>query len=206
MKYMPERKLICALGRKLWEKGWVAGNDGNLSLRCDRDRFLITPTGVSKGDLTYDMILLIDGEGEKLDDGSPWEVTSELGMHLMCYGARPDIKGVCHAHSPAATAFACCRRGLDTTILSEAGMSLGQVPCAPYARTGTPALAAALALIQKHDAVLLANHGAVTVGKSLTDAYLAMERVEHTALIDLYIAQLGGGIPLTEEERRELRP
>lgn len=205
MKYMPERKLICSLGRKLWEKGWVAANDGNLSLRCDKDRFLVTPTGVSKGDLTYDMILLVDGDGEKLDDGSPWEISSETGLHLMCYRTRPDVGGVCHAHSPAATAFACRRTGIDTTLLSEALMTCGAIPCAPYARTGTPALANAVApLIKKHNAVLLANHGVVTVGKTLSDAYFTMERVEHTALIDLYASQLGGGHPLTAEEQDEL--
>lgn len=205
MKYVPERKLICSLGRKLWEKGWVAANDGNLSLRCDKDRFLVTPTGVSKGDLTYDMILLVDGDGEKLDDGSPWEISSETGLHLMCYRTRPDVGGVCHAHSPAATAFACRRTGIDTTLLSEALMTCGAIPCAPYARTGTPALANAVApLIKKHNAVLLANHGVVTVGKTLSDAYFTMERVEHTALIDLYASQLGGGHPLTAEEQDEL--
>ena len=206
MKYVPERKLICALGRKLWEKGWVAANDGNLSLRCDKDRFLITPSGVSKGDLTYDMILLVDGDGEKLDDGSPWEVSSEAQLHLMCYRTRPDVGGVCHTHSPAATAFACRRSGIDTTILSEALMTCGAIPCAPYARTGTGALANAVSpLIKKHDAVLLANHGVITVGKSLSDAYFTAERVEHTALISIYTAQLGGGTPLSEAEQKELR-
>ena len=93
MKYMPERKLICALGRKLWERGWVAANDGNLSMKCDKDRYLVTPAGVSKGEMTPDMILLIDGRGEKLDDGCPWEASSETGLHLMCYDSRPGIGG-----------------------------------------------------------------------------------------------------------------
>lgn len=201
MKYMPERKLICTLGRKLWEKGWAAGNDGNLSIRCDRDRFLITPAGVSKGEMTYDMILLVDSDGEKLDDGSPWEASSELSLHLMCYQTRPDVGGVCHTHAPAATAFACCRKELSAPFLSEAVLTGGTVPCAPYARTGTAALAnAAQPYLKKHNAVLLANHGVLTVGKTLTDAYYAMERTEHTALISLYAAQLGGGVPLSGEE------
>lgn len=205
MKYMPERKLICALGRKLWEKGWAAGNDGNLSLRCDRDRILITPTGVSKGELSYDMILLVDADGEKLDEGSPWDVTSEISMHLSCYKVRPDVGGVCHAHSPAATAYACCRKDLNAFCLSEAVLSGGVVPCVPYATTGTPALARAVEpYIQKHNGVLLANHGALTVGKTLTEAYYAMERLEHTALISFYTAQLGGGVPLNDREQREL--
>lgn len=206
MKYMPERKLICALGRKLWERGWVAANDGNLSMKCDKDRYLVTPAGVSKGEMTPDMILLIDGRGEKLDDGCPWEASSETGLHLMCYDSRPGIGGVCHSHAPAATAFACCRRGLDPSILGEAVMTHGEVPCAPYARTGTGELArAAQPYVMTHDAVLLANHGVITVGRSLEAAYHTMERVEHTALISLYAGALGGGVPLGKEEQAELR-
>lgn len=207
MKYMPERKLICSLGRKLWEKGWVAANDGNLSLRCDRDRFLITPAGVSKGDVSYDMVLLVDGQGQKLDEGSPWEPSSETGLHLMCYQSRPEVNGVCHTHSPAATAFACCRRELDTGMLSEAAMAYGTIPCAPFAPTGTPALSQAVRpYVAGHDAVLLANHGALTLGKSLTDAFYVMEQLEHIALINLYVSHLGGGHPLSAEELALLRP
>jgi len=206
VKYMPERKLICALGKKMWEKGWVAANDGNLSMRCDKNRFLVTPTGVSKGEMTPDMILLVDGKGEKLDEGSPWEISTETGLHLMCYRVRPDISAVCHSHAPTATAFACCRKDLDASLLGEAVMTHGTVPCAPYARTGSSKLPRAVEpFIKEHDAVLMANHGLVTVGKSLNEAFAAMERVEHTAKINLAVAQLGGGVPLTEEEQAELK-
>lgn len=206
MKYMQERKRICALGRKMWEKGWVAANDGNLSMKCDKDRYLVTPTGVSKGELTPDMILLVDGRGEKLDEGSPWEPSSETGLHLMCYAARPGIGGVCHSHAPAATAYACCRRPLEADILGEAVMTHGTVPCAPYARTGSAELPKAVEpYILTHDAVLLANHGLVTVGRKLEEAYATMERVEHTAQVCLYAAQLGGGVPLSAEEQAQLR-
>ena len=206
MKYMPERKRLCAIGHKMWEKGWVAANDGNISMRCDKDRFLITPSGVSKGELTPDMILLVDGDGEKLDDGSPWEVSSEAGLHLMCYRRRPEVNGVCHSHSPAATAYACCRQELDASLLGEAVMTHGNVPCAPYARTGSEKLPLVVEpLIRKHDAVLLANHGLVTVGKTLESAYATMERVEHTAKVSIYVRQLGGGVALSEEEQADLK-
>ncbi len=206
MKYMPERKLLCELGRKLWEKGWVAANDGNLSLRAEPDRYLVTPTGVSKGELTPDMLVLVDGAGVKLDDGCPWEISSETGLHLMCYVARPDVGGVCHTHAPAATAYACCRRALSAPFLGEACMTLGTVPCAPYARTGSADLPKAVRpYLADHDAVLLANHGVLTVGRTLKDAYYAMERVEHTARVALYTAQLGTPVDLPAEEQAALR-
>lgn len=206
MKYMQERRKLCEMGRKLWERGMVSANDGNLSLRCDKDRYLITPAGVSKGAMTPDMMILVNGAGEPLDEGCPWEPSSELGLHLMCYDSRPGVGGVCHTHAPAATAFACCRRPLEADCLSEAVMSHGAVPCAPYGKTGTPALVKAAApYVATHDAVLLANHGVLTLGRTLEEAYATMERVEHTAKISLYLAQLGGGVPLSAEEKQELR-
>lgn len=205
MKYMPERRLICELGKKMWDKGWVAGNDGNLSMKAGPDRFLVTPTGVSKGAMTPDMIVLVDGEGEPLDEGSPWDTSSELGLHLMCYDVRPGVGGVCHGHSPAATAFACARKPLHADCLGEAVMVLGTVPCSSYAATGTTDLPKAVQPhVLKNDAVLIANHGAVTLGRSLEEAYYTMERLEHTALISLYVAQLGGGVALTKEEKKAL--
>ena len=150
-------------------------------------------------------ILLVDGDGVKLDEGSPWEASSESGLHLMCYRRRPEVNGVCHSHSPAASAYACCRRELDASLLGEAVMTHGNVPCASYARTGSEKLPLVVEpLIRKHDAVLLANHGLVTVGKSLESAYATMERVEHTAKVNIYVAQLGGGVPLSEEEQADL--
>lgn len=206
MKYMPERRLFCELGRRMWEKGWVAANDGNLSMRVESGQLLVTPAGVSKGFMTPDMILLLDTSGEPLDLGSPWVPSSELLLHLRCYKLRGEINGVCHAHPPYATAFACARLPIDVPILGETLMSLGPVPCAPYARTGTQALALVAApLLAKYNGVLLANHGAVTLGSGLEAAYLRMETLEHTARIHLNTRLLGGGISLTSEEAAELR-
>ncbi len=193
MKFMPERRLLCELGKRLWEKGFTPANDGNLSMRAGPDRILITPAGVSKSLLSPDMIVLVDGQGEPLDDGSPWSASSEINLHLMCYNARPGIGAVCHAHPPAATAYAAVGKALPHELLDEARTLLGPVPCASYAPAGSEELArAAQPHILAGKAVLLANHGALTVGKDLHEAWATMERLEHTALVGLYAGLLGG--------------
>lgn len=204
MTYETQRKLICELGRRMWERGWVAANDGNLSRRLGEGLYLVTPAGVSKGFLTTDMLLVVDSQG-RLTSPSSYRPSSETPLHLACYQARPDVGGICHAHPPAATAFACARMGLEEPLVGEAALSLGRVPCAPYARTGTAALAeAAGPLLEEHDAVLLANHGAVTLGADLENAYWRMETLEHTARICLNVRLLGGGVPLSPEQAAEL--
>ena len=205
MTYQRERELICRLGRQMWQRGWVASNDGNLSLRVAPDRYLVTPTGVSKGFMKPDMLLVVDGTGQVVEPRARG-ASSELPLHLMCYAARPDVGGVCHAHPPAATAFACARLPLDAPILGETLMTLGTVPVAPYARTGTQALPEAVRpLLARHNGVLLANHGALTVGETLEKAYDRMESLEHTAQIHLNVRLLGGGVPLDEEQAAALR-
>ena len=207
MDYETQRRLICELGRRMWDKGWVAANDGNLSRRLGEGLFLVTPAGVSKGFLTPDMLLVVDAEG-RCAGGNPssFRPSSETPLHLECYRRRSDVGGVCHAHPPAATAFACARLGLDAPILGETVMALGTVPCAPYGRTGTQELPRnAGPLLEGHDAVLLANHGALTVGKDLEEAYYRLEILEHTAQIHLNVRALGGGVPLSRDEIDELR-
>ncbi len=206
MKFMPERKLMCEIGRRMWQRGWVAAADGNLSIKVSEDRLLVTPSGVSKGFMTPDMMVLTDRGGMPLDEGSPWRPSSELQLHLECYAQRPEIRGVCHAHPPCGTAFACAHRPLDTPILSEMVLTMGEVPCVPYARTGTEQLAEAVSpFVKGHNGVLLANHGAVTWGKDLEKAYAFMETLEHTAAIHLRTALLGGGISLPPEEVAALK-
>lgn len=203
MKENEARELLCELGRRMWQKGWVASNDGNLSVRLEDGRVLTTPTGVSKGGMRPEDLVLVDIDGTVLSGGRP---SSELGMHLKCYQLRPEVNGVVHAHPVAATAFACARRPIDAPILGETLMTVGVVPVTEYAQAGTPALPEALApLIRDHDAVLLANHGTVTVGRDPEEAYFRMETVEHTAKIHLYAQILGGGVPLSEEEQEKLR-
>ncbi len=207
MDYETQRRLMCELGRRMWDRGWVAANDGNLSRRLGEGLFLVTPAGVSKGALTTDMLIVVDGEGRPAP-GSPssFRPSSETPLHLECYRRRPGVGGVCHAHPPAATAFACAHMGLTEPLLGETVMTLGHVPCAPYGRTGTAALPqAAGPLLEGHDAVLLANHGALTLGADLEEAYWRMETLEHTAQIHLNVRILGGGIPLTPDQTAELR-
>ena len=206
MDYETQRRLICELGRRMWERGWVAANDGNLSRRLGEGLYLMTPAGVSKGFLTPEMLVVVDDAGRTVSASGGFRPSSEMDMHLTYYRRRLDVAGVCHAHPPAATAFACARRGLEEPLLGEAVMALGRVPCAPYGRTGTPELArGASELFAAHDAVLLANHGAVTAGADLESAYWNMERLEHTAEIYLKVLALGGGVPLTAEQVRALR-
>lgn len=205
MKESEARALLCELGRRMWQKGWVASNDGNLSVRLETGAVLTTPTGVSKGFLRPDDLVVVELDGTVRSGVRP--PSSELGMHLCCYRLRPEVSAVVHAHPAAATAFACARRPIDCPILGETLMTLGAIPVTEYAQSGTPALPDALApLIRDHDAVLLANHGAVTVGADPEQAYYRMETVEHTALIHLYTHLLGGGVPLTREEQDALRP
>lgn len=205
MDYETQRKLMCELGRRMWERGWVAANDGNLSRRLGEGLYLITPAGVSKGFLTPDMLVVVDSEGRAVSAGGTFRPSSETPLHLECYRRRPDVSGVCHAHPPAATAFACARMGLEEPLLGEAVLSLGRVPCAPYGRTGTEELPrAAGPLLEGHNAVLLSNHGAVTMGPDLESAYWRMETLEHTAQVSLNVRLLGGGVPLTPEQAAEL--
>ena len=207
MTYERERALICELGRRMWTRGWVAANDGNLSIRLPGGRILITPAGVSKGFLSPGMLLVTDLEGRVRGGAEDLRPSSETPLHLMCYRARPDVGGVCHAHPPAATAFACARLPLDRPVLGEVLMTLGEVPVAPYGQSGTEELPRAVEpLVRTHDAVLLSNHGALTVGPSLEQAYWRLETVEHTAEILWRLRALGGGVELTPEQAAALRP
>ena len=206
MDYETQRRLICALGRRMWEKGWVAANDGNLSRRLGEGLFLVTPAGVSKGFLSPEMLLVVDREGTVVAGAPGFRPSSETPLHLECYRRRSDVHGVCHAHPPAATAFACARQPIERPILGEIVMSLGAIPCASYARTGTLALPAAVGpLLWNHDAVLLANHGSLAWGPTLISAFDRLEVVEQTAKVFFYVHQLGGGVPIPTEKADTLK-
>lgn len=198
------REQICEIGRRCWQKGWVAANDGNFSIRIGTNAFLVTPTGVSKGFMTAETLLLVDSECRPLTSscGKP---SSEIKMHLRCYKERPDIRAVVHAHPPVSTAFAAARIPLDAPILSEFLMTLREVPVAPYATPGTDEVPDSIAaLLHSHDAVLLANHGVITLGDTLMQAYYRLETLEHAAGIFLSARLLGGGVSLTSEQAKRL--
>ena len=197
------REDIVQVGRLVYQKGWVAANDGNISIRLDQDRLLCTPTGVSKGMMDPDDLIICDMKGQKLAGRK--ERTSEILMHLTVYQMRPDIKAVVHAHPPVATGFATAGKPLNQALLPEVIIGLGCVPLAEYGLPGTPELTdPMLPYIPKYDAILMANHGAVCYGEDVFKAFFKMETVEHYARIALVAELLGGATVLPRQEVTKL--
>jgi L-fuculose-phosphate aldolase len=195
---------IVELGRRLWTRGYVASNDGNISVRLDADRLLTTPKSVSKGFMTPDMMVVTDLSGRKVaGDRDP---STELKMHLAVYEHRPDVKAVVHAHPPLATGFAVAGIALDRAVLAEVICTLGSIPIADYATPSTEELPDAVRkYIRAHDGLLLANHGALTVGTDLYNAYYKMETIEHFAQISLVARTLGGERLISRDEVMRLQ-
>ena len=186
------KKEILDIGNRMWARGLVAANDGNISVRIGEDEILTTPTGVSKGNMTPDMIIRVNMDGEVLSQNGEFRPSSEVRMHIQVYQQREDINAVVHAHPPYATSFAVAGIPLDKCVLPEAVMTLGAVPIAPYGTPSTPEIPESIRpLIENSDAVLLANHGALTLGADLATAYYRMETLEHSARIVHLALQLG---------------
>jgi len=184
------RREIVSTGQALHERGFIAACDGNLSVRLDEKRVLVTPTGMSKGAMRTSDLVIVNMDGRKLKGRR--EVTSEIGMHLLIYRMRPDVRGIVHAHPRTATGFAAAGLALDQPLVCEVVIGLGQIPLAPYGTPGTPELARTLEpLVPQYDAILMANHGVVTYGSNLHSAYMKMETVEHFAQIALVTHVLG---------------
>jgi L-fuculose-phosphate aldolase len=190
---------IVEVGRRLYARGYTASNDGNISVRLDAGRLLMTPSGVCKGFMSPDMMCITDLDGRKLaGDRVP---SSEMQMHLEVYRRRQDVNAVVHAHPPIATGFAVAGVPLDRAVLAEVVTTLGSVPIAEYATPSTKELPEAVRqYVQAHDGMLLANHGALTLGKDLFAAYFKMETIEHFANISLVARLLGGERLLSREE------
>lgn len=185
------RDRIVDAGRLMYSNKWVASNDGNISVRLDAERVLITPTGISKGLMHPEDLVIVDSGGRKIEGER--EPTSEIAMHLAIYAQRPDVQAVVHAHPPFATGFALAGRALNLALMPEVIVNLGVIPLAGYGLPGTPELTATmLPLIASHDAILLANHGAVTYGPDLSRAVSHMETLEHVAHIAMVAETLGG--------------
>ncbi len=178
---------ICQL---LYERSYVVSSDGNVSVLLEDGRVLATPTMTCKGRMTEDLLAITDLEGRSLN-GS--RASSELAMHLLIYRERPDVKAVCHAHPPHGTAFAVAGLPIDQPILSEVILTLGCVPLAEYGTPSTEELTNAMRpLIKHHNALLMANHGAVAYGSDLWQAFDRLETLEHTAKIAILSRALGG--------------
>jgi L-fuculose-phosphate aldolase len=195
---------IVEVGRRMYARGYTASNDGNISVRLGSDRLLMTPKSVCKGFMTPDMMCITDLDGRKLQgDRDP---SSEMLMHLEVYRQRPDVQAVVHAHPPTATGFAVAGIPLDRAVLAEVLTTLGSIPIAAYATPSTKELPAAVRqYIKAHDAMLLANHGALTVGGDLYGAYYKMETIEHFAHISLVARILGRENLLSREEVMRLQ-
>lgn len=197
------KRQIIEIGRRMFERRYVSANDGNISIRAGENRVWVTPAGVSKGYMTEDMLVCVDLEGNHLEGER--KASSETMMHLRVYKENPEVFSVCHAHPVNATCFAIARVPLDQALMTECVLGLGIVPVAPYATTGTPAVAESIApYCRDYNAVLLANHGALTWGKDAQQAYYRMESVECCAEVMRNLGYLTAPKLLTRAEVDEL--
>src|SRR6478752_4906336 len=193
------RAAIVEVGRRLYARGYTASNDGNISLRLDDRRLLMTPKSVCKGFMSPEMMVVTDLDGKKI--AGERDPSSEMQMHLEVYRQRPDAKAVVHAHPPIATGFAVAGIPLDRAVLAEVVTTLGSVPIAEYATPSTKELPEAVRkYVKAHDGMLLANHGALALGADLFGAYYKMETIEHFARISLVARMLGREHLLSREE------
>lgn len=195
-----QRRELVHWCRKVWERGWVANHDGNLSCRLPGRRYLATPTSFSKGEVSEDDLLVLDRHGNKIQ--GRWRAFSEKSMHLAAYACRPDVNAVLHAHPPVATGLSVAGVDVETTILAEAVISLGdRIPTIPFALPGSESQLETLVLaLPFFDAVVLGRHGVLTTGKDVEQAFLRMELVEHLARIKQVALQVGRPQHLTAHE------
>jgi L-fuculose-phosphate aldolase len=195
------KKHMCEVGRRIWTKGYVAANDGNFSVKLNEKEILTTPTGVSKGFMTPDMLIKVDFNGKVLAGNAKYRPSSEVKMHIEVYQQREDVKSVIHAHPPYCTSFAVAGVPLDKCVLPEAIIVIGSVPIAEYGLPSTHEIPNAIRPhIQNSEAILLANHGALTLGPDLFTAYYRMETLEHTAYIVYLAHQMGNVNVLPQDE------
>ncbi|MGB5823324.1 MAG: class II aldolase/adducin family protein [Proteocatella sp.] len=199
------KKEICEIGRRIYNKGMVAANDGNISVKLSDNEFLCTPTGVSKGFMTPDYICKVDKEGRVIQANGSYRPSSEIKMHMRVYKERPDVNSVVHAHPLYATSFAIAGIPLTQPIMPEAVIALGCVPIAKYGTPSTVEIPDAVSeYLQYFDAVLLENHGALSYSDSLLAAYMKMESLEFYAQLLYQARQLGGPKELSGKQVERL--
>lgn len=197
------KKDIIEICKRVYDRGYVAANDGNVSAKLDDDHYVMTPTGMSKGFLQTSDLVVVDAEGNKI--GGTRKPSSEAKMHLTIYKTRPDLKAIVHAHPPTATGFAVAKIPLTQCVLPEVIVSVGSVPIAEYATPGSQALGDVVSkYLTDYDAVLLENHGAITAGNSVENAHFKMETLEHFAKIIFVAYQLGTVNALNKNQVEEL--
>lgn len=205
LSYLKEREEICEICHRMWQLGWVAANDGNVTSKLSDGSFLATPTGISKSFITPEKLIRIDSEGNILEAEGSYKPSSEIKMHLRCYKERDDVGGVLHAHPPTATGYAVAHVPLDRYTMIETVAALGSIPVTPYGTPSTYEVPDAIApYLKEHDAVLLENHGALTVGADVMTAYYRMETVELFAKISLNAHLIGQEVEISQENIQKL--
>ena len=194
------KEQICDVCRKMWQLGWVAANDGNVSVKLDDGSFIVTPTGISKSFITPEKLIRINSSCEILESEGEYHPSSEIKMHLRCYEKRSDVGAVLHAHPPTATGFAVAHRPMDMYNMIEDVAAIGSVPLTPYGTPSTSEVPDAIEpYLNEHDVMLLENHGALTMGSDLLTAYYRMESLELWAKITLNAILLGGSYDISRE-------
>ena len=191
---------MCDVCHKMWQLGWVAANDGNVSVKLEDGTFLATPTGISKSFITPEKIVHIDKDANIIEANGDYRPSSEIKMHLRCYKEREDVGAVLHAHPPVATGYAVANVPLDEYSMIETVIAIGSIPVTPYGTPSTYEVPDAIApYLGEHDVVLLQNHGALSVGADLLTAYYRMETLELFAKISLTAHLLGGEKEISRE-------
>ena len=199
------KKQICEIGKRIYAKGMVASNDGNISVKLNDNEFLCTPTGVSKGFMTPEYICKVDRDGKVIQANAGFKPSSEIKMHMRVYKERPDVNSVVHAHPLYATSFAIAGIPLTEPIMPEAVIALGCVPIAEYGTPSTEEIPDAVSkYLQYYDAVLLANHGALSFSDNLLNAYHKMESLEFYAQLLYQSKMLGGPKQLSDSQVQRL--
>ena len=193
MTYQDIREAICDVCHKMWQLGWVAANDGNVSVKLPDGNFLCTPTGISKSFITPEKLVIVNDRLEVLEGAPGYKPSSEMKMHMRCYRERPDVGAVVHAHPPTATGYAVAGKSMDEYSMIETVIAIGSIPLTPYGTPSTDEVPEAITpYLPNHDVMLLQNHGALTVGCDLITAYYRMETLELYAKISLTAHLLGG--------------
>ncbi len=196
---------ICDVCHKMWQLGWVAANDGNVSARLEDGRILATPTGISKSFITPQKLVMLDEKGNILEANEGYRPSSEIKMHLRCYEKRDDVMAVVHAHPPGATGFAVAHKAMDMYNMIEDVSVIGSVPLTPYGTPSTSEVPDAIEpYLEEHDVMLLENHGALAVGSDVVTAFYRMESLELWAKITINAVILGGSFDINRENIQKL--
>lgn len=199
------KEQICDVCHKMWQLGWVAANDGNVSVRMGDGTFWITPSGLSKSFIRPDMLIRVDADMRKLEGKDGYVPSSEIKMHMRCYAERDDVNAVVHAHPPTATGYAVANKPLDEYSMIETVVAIGSIPVTPFGTPSTYEVPEAIApYLNEHDVVLLQNHGALAVGCDLITAYYRMETLELFAKISLNAHLLGGAQEIPRDKIDQL--